>query len=267
MIVRSGYTIGFDCAGPMPMILMLNVRPELRSRLKTPEVMTTDRGVPIHEYRDSYGNSVMRLTAPPGPITMSAEFLMEVDDTPDPDIRGLRQHAVQDLPDDTLIFLLGSRYVETSKLTQMAWDRFGGTPEGGERVQAILDYAHERIAFAYPLAHPERTAFTGHEDRQGVCRDYAHLAVALCRCMNIPARYCTGYLGDIQVPLAPPPMDFSAWFEVYLDGGWRTCDARHNIPRVGRVLQCWGRDAADVAITTTFGWATLTRFEVVAEEA
>ncbi len=267
MIVRSGYKISYNCAGPTPMILMLNVRPELRARLTTPELMTTDRGVAIHEYRDAYGNSCSRLLAPPGPITIGADFLMEVSDHKDPDIKGLRQHAVQDLPDDTLVFLLGSRYIETSKLSQMAWNQFGHTPEGGQRVQAILDYAHSRIEFGYPHAHAERTAASGHEDRQGVCRDYAHLAVALCRCMNIPARYCTGYLGDIQVFVPDFPMDFSAWFEVYLDGAWRTCDARHNVPRVGRVLQCYGRDAADVAIATTFGWADLTGFEVIAEEA
>ncbi len=267
MIVRSGYKISYNCAGPTPMVLMLNVRPELRASLKTPEVMTTDRDVAIHEYRDSFGNSCSRLLAPPGPITIRADFLTAVSDTADPDIRGLRQHAVQDLPDDALVFLLGSRYVETSQLTQVAWDLFGTTPEGGQRVAAILDYAHQRIEFGYEHAYNERTAASGHLDGRGVCRDYAHLAVALCRCMNIPARYCTGYLGDIQVFAPDFAMDFSAWLEVFLEGAWRTCDARHNRPRVGRVLQCYGRDAADVAIATTFGWADLTGFEVIAEEA
>ncbi len=266
MIIRAGYTISYLCASPTPMILMLNVRPELRDRLRAPQSMTTDCGVPIHEYRDVYGNACSRLLAPAGPITISADFTIEVSDEPDPDFRDLVQHPVEDLPDDVLVYLLGSRYVDMSKLTQFAWDQFGYTPEGGRRVQAILDYVHGHIEFNYAHASVERTAHGGHQEQRGVCRDFAHLVLALCRCMNIPARYCTGYLGDIRVAPIDAVMDFSAWTEVYLEGRWRTCDARHNTPRLGRILQGWGRDATDVAITTTFGWADLVQFEVIAEE-
>ena len=266
MIIRCGYNIGHYLHQPTPMILMLNIRPELRGQLRTPEVMTNDRGVDIHHYTDSFGNSASRLMAPQGWITISADFEIEVTEAPDEDFLDMEQHPIEELPDDVLVYLLGSRYVETSKLSDMAWAQFGHVPPGGRRLQAILDYTHQRIKFGYPHAERERTAHGGHEDQVGVCRDFAHLAVALCRCMNIPARYCTGYLGDIRVAPIDATMDFSAWFQAYLGGGWRTADARHNTPRIGRVLQAWGRDATDVAIVTNFGPADLTKFEVIAEE-
>ena len=177
-----------------------------------------------------------------------------------------RYPDVAELPDDVLVYLLGSRYCDTQKLSDLAWSLFGNVTSGWQRVQAICDYAHQRISFGYHHARSDRTAFEGHEERVGVCRDFAHLAVTLCRCMNIPARYCTGYLGDIGVPVDPAPMDFSAWFEVYLDGRWYTFDARHNRPRIGRIVMARGRDAADVAISTTFGVAQLVRFAVITEE-
>jgi transglutaminase-like putative cysteine protease len=173
---------------------------------------------------------------------------------------------VGDLPDEALTYLLGSRYCDTQKLSDQAWAMFGGIAGGWRRVQAICDYVHDRIEFGYHHARCDRTASEGHEERIGVCRDFAHLAVTLCRCTNIPARYCTGYLGDIGVPRDPAPMDFSAWFEVLLDGRWYTFDARHNHPRIGRIVIARGRDAADVAISTTFGSAALARFTVVAHE-
>jgi transglutaminase-like putative cysteine protease len=176
------------------------------------------------------------------------------------------QHPVQDLPDDALVFLLGSRYCDTDRLSDTAWSLFGGTQPGWPRVQAICDYVHNHITFGYQYADATRTAADGHAGRFGVCRDFAHLAVTLCRCMNIPARYCTGYLGDIGVPILPVPGDFSAWFEAYLGGHWHTFDARHNIPRIGRILMARGRDATDVAIATTFGPCTLTGFTVVTDE-
>jgi transglutaminase-like putative cysteine protease len=176
------------------------------------------------------------------------------------------QHPVQELPDEVLVYLLGSRYCDTDRLSDTAWSLFGGTPPGWARVQAICDYVHDRITFGYEHADPTRTAFGGHTDRLGVCRDFAHLAITLCRCMNIPARYCTGYLGDIGVPPMASPMDFSAWFEAYLGGHWHTFDARHNAPRVGRILMARGRDATDVAIATTFGPCALAGFRVVTEE-
>jgi transglutaminase-like putative cysteine protease len=177
-----------------------------------------------------------------------------------------RQFEVNELPDDVLIYLLGSRYCDTEKLSELAWSVFGSAVPGWQRVQAICDYVNERICFGYHHARRDRTAWEGHEERIGVCRDFAHLAVTLCRCMNIPARYCTGYLGDIGVPADPAPMDFSAWFEVYLDGRWLTFDARHNHPRIGRIVMARGRDAADVAISTNFGAVQLVRFSVITEE-
>jgi len=173
---------------------------------------------------------------------------------------------VEQLPDDALLFLLASRYCETDRLMDTAWARFASTPAGWARVQAILDYVHQRVTFGYQYASATKTAFDAHEERTGVCRDFAHLALTLCRCMNIPARYCTGYLGDIGVPVSDAPMDFSGWFEVFLDGQWHTADARHNTPRIGRILIARGRDAADVAISTTFGPNRLARFKVWTDE-
>jgi transglutaminase-like putative cysteine protease len=205
------------------------------------------------DYRDAFGNMITRIVAPAGRLTMSADFLVNDPGTLDAYVPEAAQHAVQDLPDEALVFLLGSRYCDTDRLSDTAWALFGGTPLGWARVQAICDYVHGRITFGYEHADPTRTAFGGHSERRGVCRDFAHLAVTLCRCMNIPARYCTGYLGDIGVPVLDVPGDFSAWFEVYLGGHWHTFDARHNRRRIGRILMARGRDATDVAIATTFG--------------
>jgi transglutaminase-like putative cysteine protease len=185
---------------------------------------------------------------------------------PDLTARDAAQISVEDLPDDTLVYLVASRYCDTDQLADIAWSLFGATPPGWDRVQSICDYVHERIKFGYQYARPTRTASDGHAERLGVCRDFAHLAITLTRCMNIPARYCTGYLGDIGVPPDPNPMDFSAWFEAHLGGRWFTFDARHNVPRIGRILIGRGRDAADVAISTSFGQSTLRKFSVVTEE-
>jgi transglutaminase-like putative cysteine protease len=226
----------------------------------------TSPAIPIRGYRDGFGNWCSRIVASAGRTLLSANAI--VNDTGERDVVAIQaqQHAVQDLPDDALVFLLGSRYCETEKLSEIAWSLFGNTPLGWGRVQAICDYVHQHIAFGYQHARAGRTAWEAYCDRTGVCRDYAHLAVAFCRCMNIPARYCTGYLGDIGVPVSDAPMDFSAWFEVYLGGQWYTFDARNNIPRIGRVLIARGRDAADVAISTTFGPNTLSGFSVWTEE-
>ena len=197
---------------------------------------------------------------------LEAEGIVRDTGLPDPVVPSAIQHAVEDLPPETLVYLLGSRYCDTQKLTELAWALFGGVNGGWQRVQAICDYVHNRIQFGYQFARSDRTASEGNAEQIGVCRDFAHLAVTLCRCMNIPARYCTGYLGDIGVPLDPAPMDFSAWFEVYLGGRWHTFDARHNHPRIGRIVIARGRDAADVAISTTFGPAELVRFTVLTEE-
>ena len=266
MKIRAGYRITFDSAAPTPINLMVSVHPDRRGDLLTPDQLTTSRPCRVEPYVDGFGNLISRVLSPPGPVTFSSEFLIA--DSGEPDIQSPsdRQLAVEDLPGDTLQFLLGSRYCETDRMGDLAWSLFGAIEPGWARVQAIVDYAHQRIAFNYQNACATRSAWQGHEDQTGVCRDYAHLAITLCRCMNIPARYCTGYLGDIGVPPAAAPMDFSAWFEVYLDGGWRTFDARHNTPRIGRILIARGRDAADVAISTTFGTTWLTHFEVITDE-
>jgi len=266
MKIRAGYRISFDCMAPMPIILKLSVHPDRRRDLISPDAPRISVSAPFKQIQDEFGNLVTRVSAPQGPITFSSEFTIHDSGAPDRQNPGARQIAVEDLPDEALPFLLGSRYCETDELSDLAWSLFGGTSPGWARVQAIVDYVHNRITFGYHHARNTRTAAQGHAERVGVCRDFAHLAVALCRAMSIPARYCTGYLGDIGVPVVDAPMNFSAWFEVYLEGGWYTFDARHNTPRIGRVVVARGRDAADVAITHTFGSACLTQFFVITDE-
>ncbi len=266
MQIRAGYEISFECDGSTPVLMMLSVHPSRIADLLTPERMTFDPPIESSRYRDSFGNACTRILAPPGRLTISDEFLVRDSGKPDEVAPDAEQHPVERLPESALIYLLGSRYCETDRLSDTAWSLFGNGPSGWGRVQAICDYVHERLTFGYDHARPTRTAWEGFMDRHGVCRDFAHLAVALCRCMNIPARYCTGYLGDIGVPPADAPMDFSAWFEAYLGNRWYTFDARHNRPRIGRILMARGRDATDVAITTSFGACRLTGFKVVTEE-
>jgi transglutaminase-like putative cysteine protease len=264
--IRAGYTIAYDLPAETAMLLMLSVRPERWNDLESPDVVRTDPAIPVHQYFDGFGNRCSRILAPAGRLTLSSDFIIRGSEDLDPLVAEAVQHPVHDLPDDVVVFLLGSRYCEVEQMTDMAWKLFGGTPLGWARVQAIVDYAHRQISFGYEHARPTRTAVEAHEEGLGVCRDYAHLAVTLCRCMNIPARYCTGYLGDIRVPPSGAAMDFSAWFEVWLGGAWRTFDARHNRRRVGRILMAVGRDATDVAISTSFGPSTLVEFRVVTEE-
>jgi transglutaminase-like putative cysteine protease len=266
VLIQGGYDIAFRCKAATPMLLQVHLRPELRTRLETPEEFRLDPTVPFRTYTDDFGNICTRLVAPVGVLTLSNRFIIRDDGKPDAIPIGARQAEVDDLPDDVLVYLLGSRYCDTDKLATMAWKKFGKTEPGYPRVKAILDYAHGRIKFGYQHARADRTASEGHAERQGVCRDFAHLAITLCRCMNIPARYCTGYLGDIGVPADVSAMDFSAWFEVFLGGKWHTADARHNKPRIGRILMARGRDATDAAISTAFGNAALANFQVVTDE-
>jgi transglutaminase-like putative cysteine protease len=266
MQIRLGCELVYDCLQPTPMVLMLKVHHTRVSDLVVPDRLVTSPSLPIRAYRDGFGNWCNRIVAPAGRTRLSTSAVVNDSGEPDRVALEAHQHAVEDLPDDALVFLLGSRYCETERLSEIAWSLFGKTPLGWGRVQAICDYVHQHVAFGYEHARAGRTAWETFCDRTGVCRDFAHLAIAFCRCMNIPARYCTGYLGDIGVPPDPAPMDFSAWFEVYLGGAWYTLDARHNTPRVGRVLIARGRDAADVAISTTFGPNTLSGFTVVTEE-
>lgn len=249
------------------MLLVLNVHPSRRADiLSGDDVPSFDPPLQAWGYTDGFGNICSRILAPAGRTTVRCDF--EIYDTGLPDVVAPEavQHEVKDLPDDVLVFLLGSRYCETDRLSDFAWANFGHTAPGWSRVQAICDFVHGHIAFNYANANSFRTAYGGFVDRTGVCRDFAHLAITLCRCMNIPARYATGYLGDIGVPAVPDPMDFSAWFQVYLGGHWHTFDARHNKPRIGRILMAVGRDATDVAISTSFGSSLLAQFEVVTEE-
>ena len=266
MLIRAGFEIAFACPVPTPLLLMLSIRPERRADLETPDFISPTPDTQVCQYLDVFGNVCSRLTAPAGGVTLRSNFVIRDTGDPDPQAPDAAQHPIEELPDAVIQFLLGSRYCETQHLSPLAWRLFGDTPPGWARVQAIVDYAHNRIEFGYPHARNTRTAFEAHEERVGVCRDFAHLAIALCRCMNIPARYCTGYLGDIGVEPVDAPMDFSAWFEVYLGRAWRTFDARHNRPRVGRILMAVGRDATDVAISTNFGPAELTGFQVFTSE-
>jgi transglutaminase-like putative cysteine protease len=266
MKIRAGFTLGYECPQPTAMLLVLNIHPSRRVDLLTEQKLTFDQPIDAWGYTDGFGNACTRIVAPPGLTTISSEFVIYDGGEPDVIPRNAIQHEIKDLPDDVLVFLLGSRYCDTDRLGDFAWSQFSSTPLGWPRVEAIRDYVHDHIAFDYQKADPLRTAFGGYTDRTGVCRDFSHLAITLCRCMNIPARYCTGYLGDIGVPFNPDPMDFSAWFEVYLGGHWHTVDARHNTPRIGRILMATGRDATDVALSTSFGASLLSRFEVITEE-
>lgn len=272
MQIRYGYDIEISCAGELPLVSLLDVHPSRQDDIVEPGQLTVTSladpaiRVPTRRYIDVFGNVCRRIIAPPGGVALRAEGVIR--DTGEPDVVAPDAGEVPPsrLPDDTLIYLLGSRYCETDKLSAQAWALFGHVPPGWQRVQAIVDFVHNHISFGYHYARSTRTAAEAFEERIGVCRDFAHLAVALCRCMNVPARYCNGYLGDIGVPPNPAPMDFNAWFEVYLGGRWYTFDARHNEPRIGRVLIARGRDATDVAMLSSFGPHLLQRFEVITEE-
>jgi transglutaminase-like putative cysteine protease len=248
------------------MIALLHVSPQRAKDLREPDELQTEPAVAIEEYLDSFGNRCSRLVAPPATIRLHASTLIEDSGLEDPILPHARQHELQDLPSQTLQFLLASRYCEVDLMSNIAMELFGGTEPGWPRVKAICTWVNLKVLFGYPFARSTRTALETYTERMGVCRDFQHLAITFCRAMNIPARYATGYLGDIGVPVGDTPMDFSAWFEVYLDGAWRTVDARHNRPRIGRVLMAVGRDAADVALTTSFGNARLTQFTVVTDE-
>ena len=266
MRIHTGFEIVYDCPQPVPMLLTLSVHPSRRDDLETPDWLRTEPPLDVRQYLDTYGNICSRVLAPAGRLTLSADFIIRDSGLIDEYAPDAAQHPVDALPQEALLFLLGSRYCETDRLSETAWRLFETTPPGWARVQAITDYVHNHIVFNYADARPDKTAYDAWVERKGVCRDYAHLAVALCRCMNIPARYCTGYMGDIGVPVVGV-MDFSAWFEVYLGERWYTFDARNNMRRMARVLIARGRDAVDVPIANTFGVANLAKFEVTSVEA
>jgi transglutaminase-like putative cysteine protease len=266
MKISAGFALTYDCPQPTPMLLVLNIHPSRRADLLTEQVLRFDQPIESWGYLDGFGNACTRIMAPPGRTTISTAFTIYDSGLPDVVVPEAVQHDIRDLPDEVLVFLLGSRYCDTDRLADLAWSLFGHTAPGWGRVQAICDYVHQRIAFNYQNADSTRSAHGAHGDQTGVCRDFAHLAITFCRCMNIPARYCTGYLGDIGIPPVRDPMDFSAWFQVYLGGHWYTFDARHNRPRIGRILMAIGRDATDVALSTSFGSSYLVGFEVITDE-
>lgn len=266
MKIRLGYDIAFDVPQPVALVAMLHVHPTRVPDLLEPDVLETNAGVTKEEYVDSFGNLCTRLLAPMGELHLHGATLIHDSGEPDAVGPGAEEHPVSELPPETLQFLLASRYCEVDLLSPVAHDLFGGIEPGWPRVQAICGWVHWKVEFGYQYARPTKTALDVYTERRGVCRDFQHLAITFCRAMNIPARYATGYLGDIRVSIAPAPMDFSAWFEVYLGDRWWTLDARHNQARVGRVLMATGRDAADVALTTAFGAANLKRFFVVSDE-
>jgi len=266
MKIHIGYELIYDCPQPTPMILTLSVHYTRISDMIIPDHLITDPPVPLTAYRDNYGNWCSRIVAPKGLLKLSSNGIVRDSGQPDLVVPQAKQTPVESLPDETLLFLLGSRYCETDRLSEIAWQLFDKSPTGWARVQAICDYVNRHISFGYEHARSTKTAWDAFQEKTGVCRDYAHLAIAFCRCMNIPARYCTGYLGDIGMPPPYGAMDFAGWFEAYLDGYWYTFDARNNIPRIGRVLIARGRDAADVAISSTFGPNTLVSFKVWTDE-
>jgi transglutaminase-like putative cysteine protease len=261
MLIRYGYDITVTCQAPTPMVALLTAHQDRAADVRQAEVLVTTPSVPSTIYVDLFGNHCRRFVAPPGDLALWADGTLEDSGDKDLAFPGAHEVPIADLPDECLIYLIGSRYCETDKLSQIAWDLFGNTPPGWARVQAICDFVHGHIRFGYMDARSTRTAAEAYQERIGVCRDYAHLAVAFCRCLNIPARYVNGYLGDIGVPIVDP-MDFSAWIEVYLGDGWKTFDPRNNTPRIGRIVVARGRDAADVPLINSFGPHILKSFRV-----
>ncbi|WP_259702866.1 MULTISPECIES: transglutaminase-like domain-containing protein [Synechococcales] len=264
--IQVGYALVYRCPTPTPMILTLSINDSRAADLIQPDRLVLTPEVPVQTYRDSYGNCCSRILAPAGLITLRGNGVVADSGLPDPVLPWLDQEPVQTLPEEVLLFLLGSRYCETDLMSETAWQLFDGVAPGWQRVQAICDFVHSHISFNYGQTSPTKTAHQVFRDQEGVCRDFAHLAVTLCRCMNIPARYCMGYISDIGEPEPYSEMDFAAWFEAYLGGGWHVFDPRNNKPRIGRILIARGRDAADVALTTSFGRATLESFKVWTDE-
>jgi transglutaminase-like putative cysteine protease len=266
MRIHLGCHLHFEFPQVTPMIVTLNVHFSRVPELERPDYLITEPPVPVEAYRDSFGNWCSRLVAPGGHFRLGTDAIIRDSGVLDPIDLNAVQHQVRHLPAEVILFLLGSRYCETDCLADEAWRLFGHTPSGWRRVQAICDFVHHHITFGYEHSRATRTANEAYGERNGVCRDYAHLAITFCRCLNIPARYCTGYLTDVGLPPPYPPNDFAAWIEVYLGGRWHTFDPRNNTARIGRILIAQGRDAADVPLTHTFGPGILSGFRVWADE-
>jgi transglutaminase-like putative cysteine protease len=266
MLIRLGYDITFEIPAQVPIVALLHVHPSREKDLIEPDRLRIEPESHVDEYQDSFGNRCSRFVAPEGAVRLWNSTLIR--DSGEVEAQNLDAHEVpvDELPTEILRYLLSSRYCEVDLLSNIAAELFGGLPIGWQRVQAICDWVNQKVTFGYSFARSTKTALNVYTERMGVCRDFQHLAITFCRCLNIPARYATGYLGDIGVPPPYTPMDFSAWFEAYLEDRWWTFDARHNHPRIGRVLMATGRDAADVAITTSFGTSRLTNFTVITDE-
>lgn len=261
MLIRFGYDITIFCKQDTPVVCLLNAHNDRAADIRSPEQVVTQPCVQTSTYIDLFGNICRRFVVPAGEFSIWGDGALEDSGLHDPVFADAGEIPVTDLPDECLLFLMGSRYCETDRLSQFAWDRFGQIAPGWGRVQAICDFTNKHITFGYHNARSTRTAYEAFEEKIGVCRDYAHLAIALLRCMNIPARYVNGYLGDIGVPILDP-QDFSAWIEVYLGGRWITFDPRNNTPRIGRIVVARGRDAADVPLINSFGPHELKAFRV-----
>lgn len=267
MRILVGSEMTYALEQPTPMIATLNVHASRVSDLEYPDFLTTSPAVQVDGYRDTFGNWCNRFVAPAGRFSLKIKTVVRDSGRWDAAETSAEQVPVEYLPPDAIQFLLGSRYCETDRLSDIAWSLFGNTAPGFARVQAVCDYVHRHITFGYEHSRPTRTAAEAYEERRGVCRDYAHLAVAFCRCLNIPTRYCTGYISDIGLPPPYAEQDFAAWMEVFLGGRWHMFDPRNNAPRIGRILIARGRDASDVPLTLTFGPNFLVDFKVICEEA
>ncbi len=266
MQLRLGFEMAYECPQPTPMMMALNVHESRHGDLIEPDTLVTDPPTPMTSYRDGFGNVCTRLVAPAGRFVITANGVIEDDGELDEFAPDAVTPPVDELPDETLVYLLGSRYCETDQLSAIAWNLFGNTPRGWARVQAVCDFVHQHIQFGYQYARRTRTAWEAYNEGVGVCRDYAHLAVAFCRCLNIPARYCSGYLSDVGEPPPYAAMDFAGWMQAWIGGRWYTFDPRNNKRRRGRVLMTTGRDATDIALSNTFGPNILTGFKVWIDE-
>ena len=266
MLIHIGFDLFFETPAPVTMLLKLYTHPQQAHLLTRPEWVQVEPHIDIHTFIDGFGNRAAKIIAPAGTLRLRYDNVAHDSGQPEPTIEGARLHPPEEIPPECMQFLLASRYCEVDRMSQFAWDTFGKTPLTWERVQAVLDWVHTQVTFGYEFAGPMKSAFDICTDKRGVCRDFTHASITLLRALNIPARYATGYLGDIGVPTNDSPMDFSAWTEVYLGGRWYTVDARHNTPRIGRILQARGRDAVDVALTTSFGVADLKTFQVWTDE-
>jgi transglutaminase-like putative cysteine protease len=266
MLIRAGYDIVFEYPTSTPVLAMLYIHPSRQPSIHGGEAPVVDPPAGIKHFIDSFGNRCGRLVVPAGEIRFRNDVVVEDSGAPDRRKTSSQQHEIHALPDEVLRFLLPSRYCEVDRMLDVAWQLFGEGPTGWDRVQTVCDFVNQHIRFDYLAARSTRTAYEAFQERVGVCRDFTHLAITLCRCLNIPARYCTGYLGDIGVPPSKDPMDFSAWFDAYVGGEWHTFDARNNAPRIGRILMARGRDAADVALLTSFGVSRLVQFKVWTDE-